>query len=226
MILDLHIHTTISGDSTIEHENLVQLARGAGLEGICITEHGREKSRIANMLACRYDFPVFGGMEVSTDLGDFLIFGVNYCPRNISKAKELKAFVEQEGGVMIAAHPFRSSFLRSARYPKPTVDEGCLYKFTQQVDAMEVCNGWSTGEEVLFASKVSKKLRMGGTGGSDAHVPWQVGCCVTIFERNIGYEAELVAELKRGAFQGEDRRTPEVKRDPMHWFSDCWTEKK
>ncbi|MDY6834820.1 MAG: PHP domain-containing protein [Chloroflexota bacterium] len=226
MILDLHIHTTMSGDSTIEHENLVQLARNADLDGICITEHGREKSRIANMIDGKHDFPVFGGMEASTDLGDFLIFGVNQCPRNISKAKELKAFVEQEGGVMIAAHPFRSRFLRSARYPKPSVDEACRYEFTQLVDAMEVFNGWSTGEEVLFASKVSKKLKLSGTGGSDAHVPWQVGCCVTIFDRNIRNEAELVTELKRGAFRCEDRRTPEVKKDPTHWFSDCWTENK
>ena len=82
---------------------------------------------------------------------------------------------------------------------------------------MEVINGWSTEEEVVFCQEVGMKLGLSGTGGSDAHIPQQIGCCVTIFDNGIKNEAELVEELKRGNFTAQDRRRPEQK-DPMHWF--------
>ena len=217
MVIDLHIHTIISGDSTITPEAMIEAARDAGLDGVCITEHGIEKSKIAKDLAEKYDFPVFGGLEASTELGDILVFGVDNYPRIISKAREIKEFVEEAGGVLIAAHPFRSSFGQSLHHNKLTTDVACQSQFLHMVDAMEVINGWSTEEEVMFCREVSQKLGLNGTGGSDAHVPWQIGCCVTVFENNIKDEAELVAELKRGKFRAEDRRRPEQK-GSLNWF--------
>ena len=217
MVLDLHIHTTISGDSIITAENLIKVAKSAGLDGVCITEHGIEKSRIADDLARRYEFPVFGGLEASTELGDILVFGIDSYPRVISKARELKEFVEEAGGVLIAAHPFRSNFSRSSFNPRLTINAACQSQLLQLVEAMEIINGWSTEAEVVFCQEVSEKLSLNGTGGSDAHVPWQIGCCVTIFENSIRSETELVAELKRGKFRAEDRRRPEQK-DPLNWF--------
>ena len=217
MVLDLHIHTTISGDSIITPDVLIEVAKAAGLDGVCITEHGVKKSEIAADLARKYDFPVFGGLEASTELGDILVFGVESYPRVISKARDIKDFVETAGGVLIAAHPFRSSYWQSLINSKLAKDTACQSPFLQLVDAMEVFNGWSTEAEVNFCQEVSQELGLNGTGGSDAHVPWQVGCCVTVFENNIMSEAELVAELKRGNFTAEDRRRPEQK-GPLNWF--------
>ena len=218
MVLDLHVHTTISGDSIITPEILVQAAKSAGLDGVCITEHGNEKSKIAEGLARKYNFPVLGGLEASTELGDILVFGIDSYPRVISRATELKQFVEQAGGVLIAAHPLRVSFRRLALGSELTVEEVCQWQLLQLVDAMEVFNGWASEAEGLFCVEVSRRLGLKGTGGSDAHVPWQIGCCVTVFENSIGSEAELVAELRRGKFKGEDRRAPEQK-DSLNWFS-------
>ena len=217
MILDLHIHTTISGDSTITPETLIQAAMDAGIDGVCITEHGIERSKIADDLSKKYDFPVFGGMEASTELGDILVFGIDKYPRIISKAVDLKEFVEDTGGVLVAAHPFRSAFYRSNANSKLTIDSGCRSQLLQLVDAMETTNGWSTEEEVVFCREVSKKLQLRGTGGSDAHIPLQVGCCVTIFENEITNESDLVTELKQGRFIAEDRRLSEQK-GPTNWF--------
>ena len=217
MILDLHIHTTISGDSIITPETLIPAAKNAGLDGICITEHGIEMSRIAEEVAMKYNFPVFGGMEASTELGDILVFGIDSYPRIISKASELKEFVEDAGGVMVAAHPFRSNFYRSTSNSRLTIDSACQSQLLQLVDAMEIANGWATEGEIIFCEEVSKRLGLSGTGGSDAHIPRQVGCCVTIFEKKIKNEAELVAELKQGKFRAEDRRLSEQK-GPMNWF--------
>ena len=217
MFLDLHIHTTISGDSTITPEILIEAAKRAGLDGVCITEHGIEKSRIAQDLSVKYDFPVLGGLEASTELGDILVFGIDSYPRTIYRARELMEFVNEAGGVLIAAHPFRSSFYRGALLPRLTVEEACKYQLLQLVDAMEVTNGLATEAEVVLCREVSQRLGLSGTGGSDAHIPWQIGCCVTVFENSIRSEAELVAELKRGSFTAEDHRRP-IHKDPLNWF--------
>jgi len=216
-VLDLHVHTAISGDSIITPEILLREAKGAGLDGVCITEHGVEKSRIATDLSDRYGFPFFAGLEASTELGDILIFGIDSFPRNISRARELKEFVEKAGGVLVAAHPFRSNFGRSSFNPNSGVDTHRKYQLLALVDAMEVINGWSSEAEVIYCQKVSKELGLSGTGGSDAHIPAQIGCCVTVFEAAIRNEVDLVAELKRGRFSAEDRRLPDQK-DPLNWF--------
>ncbi|MDO8785779.1 MAG: PHP domain-containing protein, partial [Syntrophales bacterium] len=116
-VLDLHIHTTISGDSLITPEVLFMGAKKAGLDGVCITEHGFEKSRIAADLSREYGFPFFAGMEASTELGDILVFGIDSFPRTISRARDLREFADKEGGVLVAAHPFRSNFNRSQLSP-------------------------------------------------------------------------------------------------------------
>lgn len=217
MVIDLHIHTTISGDSIITPEKLIYAAKNAGLDGVCITEHGIERSRIAEDLALKYDFPVFGGMEASTELGDILVFGIDSYPRSISKASELVEFVEDAGGVLIAAHPFRSNFNGSAFNDRLTFDAGCQSKLLQLVDVMETINGWSTEEEVVFCQEVNNKLGLYGTGGSDAHLPQQVGCCVTVFDNRVANETELTAELQQGRFIAEDRRLAKQK-GAINWF--------
>ena len=154
MILDLHIHTQPgSGDSNIQYNELVPRAREMGLDGICITEHGVEKTGIGEKLAREYDFLVLEGMETSTELGDILIFGLESIPRALYRAADMREYVKKEGGAMIAAH-----------------------------------------------------------------LPKQIGCCVTIFDNDIRSEADLVAELKGGRFRAEDRRLQEQKA-PNYWFS-------
>lgn len=222
MKLDLHVHTNQgSGDSMIDHRELVALARRAGLDGICLTEHGVAKTGLGEKLAREYDFLVLEGMEAGTELGDVLIFGIDSLPRTYYRAADMRAYVEKHGGVMIAAHPFRSEITRPLMMrstPKLTLEEACTRPFFQLVDGVEAANGWSAAEDVDFCFTLCARLGIKTTGGSDAHLSRQVGCCVTIFEDGIRSEADLVAEIKGGRFQGVDCRTPEQK-EPTYWFS-------
>jgi len=220
LIVDLHVHTCLgSDDSVITADQIITQAKKMGLDTICITEHGNVKSQIPEQLQEQREVLVLAGMEASTELGDVLIFGMDSCPRHIWRAADIRRLVVEARGVMIAAHPFRYSLATRAVLTSSrqfTVEHACRQRLLCLVDALEVANGWATKEEVAFTRKVARKLGMMGTGGSDAHYPEQIGCCVTVFDRFIGTEAELIEELKNGRFRPEDRRSSKQK-GPTAW---------
>jgi len=221
MVFDLHVHTRAgSGDSSIEYDDLVHWARQAGLDGVCITEHGNKKTGVAERLSRKYDFLVLEGMEMGTELGDILIFGIDELPRSLYRIEDIRSFVEKAGGVMFAAHPFRAEITRPIMLktvPKLTFDEAVSRKLFTLVDGIEVANGWSCQEDVEFCLKICRTLGLKAIASSDAHMPRQIGCCVTVFHNSIAGEADLVAELKGGRFYPEDRR-PRDKKGPHLWF--------
>ena len=107
--VDLHTHTRFGSNcSYMEPSQLVQRAKEVGLDAVCITEHNAlwEEEAIRG-LSEESGFRVLGGMEVSTELGDVLVFGVRSRLLAGSRIDELQGLVEEQGGLMIAAHPFR-----------------------------------------------------------------------------------------------------------------------
>jgi histidinol phosphatase-like PHP family hydrolase len=81
-----------------------------------------------------------------------------------------------------------------------TVEQACRRKVFEFVDAIEIGNGKLSEDENDMARKVAEKLGLPGTGGSDAHRVEEIGKWVTVFEREINNEPELVAELRAGRF--------------------------
>ena len=222
MVLDLHVHTRPgSGDSNIEYEDLVAWARRAGLDGVCITEHGLEKTGVAEKLSRDYDFLVLEGLEAGTEYGDILVFGVDRIPRTCYKAADLCRYVAEQGGVTFAAHPFRAEISRPIMMnstPRLTLEEAMARPVFKLVDGVEVANGWSAEEDVAFCQELCRRLGLKAIGASDAHMPRQIGACVTVFHNGVRSEADLVRELRLGHFTARDRRTPEQK-VPTYWFS-------
>lgn len=211
MRIDLHNHTAHgSGDALTEPDELVEIARARGLDGVCITEHSKEKTPLAEDLARRHGFPVFGGMEASSELGDFLVFGVPSVPRRLIAARDIREYVLAEGGVMVLAHPFRWDLSPKPwigpRDPDLTLEKALGLPVLGLVEALEVVNGQSTPEDVAFTTEVSRRAGLGGTGGSDSHVPLEIARCCTVFEDGVRSEAELVQALKSGRYWAEDRR--------------------
>lgn len=77
MLIDMHLHTRRSKDSTLSFPDAVEAARKAGVDAICVTDHGRftSEQEIAEMTE-RTGFLIFGGAEMNTALGHFLVYDV------------------------------------------------------------------------------------------------------------------------------------------------------
>jgi len=191
-------------------DELIQQAKRIGLDGVCITEHNQLwDPQAIKRLQEKHDFLVMGGVEVDTSYGDILVFGMHESVANIYYADELRRLVEESGGVMIAAHPFRNESPRiSSSIPEllMTLEEGRRRPVFRFVDAVEVYNGMARGDEMDFTVRVADSLNLRGTGGSDAHSILGVGGCFTIFENSIKDEAGLVEALKHGHYRPMDWR--------------------
>ena len=218
MKIDLHLHTLYgSACAYMNPDQLVQQAKSVGLEGVCITEHNQVWDRDAlRKLRDKYGFLIIGGVEVSTDMGEMLVFGLHRSVLRVYSALELRKMVDDAGGVMVMAHPFRSEpelfsqFDLSISSPNPTlpnkirsVGERPVFKL---VDALEIYNGRAGLKETSFTRAVARHIRLPGTGGSDAHAILGVGACYTIFENEIEDEQDLIIQIKEGRFQGVDDR--------------------
>jgi len=202
MRIDLHIHTSPrSACSYLDPLELIHEAQRMKLDGICLTEHqvlwdigdveklGREDG-----------IRIFRGNEFTTNQGDILVFGFYKDIKELLMIQELREEVKTAGGFMIAAHPFRGFKTFGIGQLQMTVEQACKRKVLEFVDAVEVGNGKLSPDENDMARKVAEKLDLPGTGGSDAHRVDEVGNWLTVFEKDIRNERELVEELHAGRF--------------------------
>ena len=202
MRIDLHIHTSPRSDcSYIDPHELIQEAQRLKLDGICLTEHQvLWDSADVKKLAREGGVKIFRGNEFTTNQGDILVFGLYKDIKELLMIQDLRAEVRKSGGFMIAAHPFRGFKTFGIGQLQMTVAQACKRKVLEFVDAVEIGNGKLSPDENDMARKVSEKLDLPGTGGSDAHRVDEVGKWLTVFEKEIQNENELVAELHAGRF--------------------------
>ena len=204
MIVDLHVHTKVfSQDSILEPDEAIQEAKRIGLDAICFTEHNKVwPEEEIHQLSQRWDFLVISGVEVDTIEGHVLVFGLHRDFEGIIRAHELREMVNQAGGVMVAAHPFKGFRVFGFSELKLSPEQASKRPVFQSVDALEGFSGKTMEKESILAQEVARKLGMKMTGGSDAHSLEGIGKCVTIFENKIANEQELITELKAGRFEG------------------------
>ena len=203
MLIDLHIHTSpLSACSYMDPQELMQEARRLKLDGICLTEHQvvwdpDEVDKLAGEAAIR----IFRGNEFTTNQGDILVFGFYEDIKELLIIQELRDKVTAADGYMIVAHPFRGFKTFGIGQLQLTVEQACQRKVLEFVDAVEIGNGKLSPDENEMARKVAEKLGLPGTGGSDAHRVDEVGTWVTVFEKDIEDENELLQELHAGRFK-------------------------
>ena len=211
-VFDLHVHTVRgSSDSSLTPQQLIKEARKIGLDGVCLTEHSGGWDGPGLLRAFEEtDIVVVKGLEVETDMGHVLVFGLHSYIDGIHRVGELRRVVDKAGGVMLSAHPFRNLFnhppynlnlLFGGEEERPrTALEAATHPLFELVDDLEVANGSNTERENRFALEVARHLGLRGTGGSDAHSSNGLGKYVTVFDGEVGSEAELIEALKTNAY--------------------------
>ena len=207
MLIDLHTHTyPNSDDSFLSPSELIVNAKKAGLDGVCLTDHDWywDHEAVA-WLEKQHKFLVIPGVETNTEEGHILAFGIGEFKFGMHRISFLREMVDENGGFMILAHPFRRNFYSSDDIDE-SVDKILKKPLFKYIDTIEALNGKATERQNQFSQALGKRLGWTGVGGSDAHELMEIPSCATYFERNIRNLEEMIQELKAGRYKPVDLR--------------------
>lgn len=203
MEIDLHIHTSrYSGCSTIDALKLLEKSKAVGLDGLALTEHGicwsRENIAEITRKSRVTDLVILPGQEVACYTkaghfqGEFLVFGPS---RSLGSSRSLEQILEiahGEGGVVIAAHPYRKLPHEDGFYG---AGDGV---YGADIDGLEMEHPSYDQESRRLAQRAVRTKGIAGIGCSDAHDLKDVGCCRTVFSRPVRDIPSLCEEIRAG----------------------------
>lgn len=191
MLIDLHCHTKLySACSALTPDALVRAARARGLDGVCITEHDAlwdlaDIERVGREM----DFLVLRGMEVTTEVGHVLVYGMEARHTGMSTLGDLHEAVRDAGALMYLAHPGRA-------YGTMLPDDLPSY-----FDSVEAQNGTEGMLQNDHAAHLARGMRLPGIGGSDSHSVREVGICATEFDGRFHDERSFLEALRTGRYR-------------------------
>ncbi len=200
MKIDLHVHTNVSSPcSLIPPQRAIQWAIEVGLDGICVTEHDEiAGAQVTSKLGLELGFPVFRGIEIYTEFGDMLVYGLyRDAPGWKTPFADLLEMCREAGAVVVPAHSCRVTG-ELERVHGPERADWLL----RNVDAVETHNGGCTPGGNEAALELARRYGLPGIGGSDAHHEFQLGRCYTLFQDEVRTDEELIAALKSGRCRG------------------------
>ena len=109
---------------------------------------------------------------MNTEDGHMLVFGIDRYVYGMHRMRDLSTLVEQAGGVIVAAHPYRRLM---PFYPADdelwslALERALVSPAFRHVCALEAINGHGSQHENLFSWQLCARLGLPGVAGSDAH---------------------------------------------------------
>ena len=183
MIIDPHIHSTYSGDSTATVEDIINYSKKIGLDAIAIADHNSIKGSIRALEYVRNDsdLVIIPSMEISTRKGHIVALGVTDEIIAGLSPEETIDRIHDQSGIAVAAHPFvhyREGIFTQTDY--------------MDVDALETLNSrYIFGFSNWRAKKLAEEKNIPQVGASDAHFLKAIGSCVTQLEADFTLESIL-----------------------------------
>ncbi|MEI6136368.1 MAG: CehA/McbA family metallohydrolase [Chloroflexota bacterium] len=203
MLIDLHTHTRFgSTDAMLDPDELIERSKAAGLDAVVLSEHDHTWSREdIRALGQRHNFLVLPGLEVSTNHGHILVYGVEVFDPSMREPEVLADLVRSANGAMVAAHPYRLHApmdWRNAEEHARAVMAALANPAYELAHAVEVINGHGRPEQNHFSELVALGLGRPGTAGTDSHQASDIGKAATYFDRDIRNERDLIEEILAG----------------------------
>ncbi len=200
MWIDTHCHTKFSYDNWLEPLDLIRRALSLGLSGVCITEHhSYEASEPVARIGREEGLLVLRGVEISTDKGHLLAYGVADDGWNVwgrdtyLPMQEVIERIALLGGVCAPAHPYREIGVASL------LDD--LFDL-RGISAVETHNGNNSDGDNDLACTAAVNLGLPTLGGSDCHKSSAVGRCATQFSSPVSDMPSFIAAVRSGACRG------------------------
>jgi len=166
--VDFHCHTIYSNDSLNSIDQLVRNARLRGLDKLVITDHnsirGAQEAKNADP-----DL-IIVGEEIKTTGGEILAaYVTEEVPRGLHPLDAVDR-LKKQGAFISLSHPFD----KNNRTPWP---EDMLTEILPFVDAIEIFNARNMDPKANDKAACFAQLHhLPGTVGSDAHIPYEIGC--------------------------------------------------
>ena len=198
--VDMHSHTMWSGDATTTPDELAHAVAEAGLDVLCITDHGTTAGavRLAGELPCR----VVVGQELRTGPGEIMgLFLTERLPFGIDALTAARR-IRAQGGLVYIPHPFDP--LRHC------LDEGTLRRLAAEglIDVVEAFNAKTSLQHLNErAAAFAAEFGLAGGAGSDAHVPEAIGAAYVEMPDFAG-PAEFLAAVHQGERVGHHFDAP------------------
>ena len=207
MILDMHVHTAASDDSTATIAGYIELIQAYRqfhpFDGFVLTEH-RTYTPGLNLQHYwdTHGVRIFQGIEMDTNLGHLLVYGVNQrvlerfdVTKRMHDGRRIIPQLTSLGAFAAPSHPFRESVFGPIMERDPEEIVG--------MHTIEAHNGQNRPEQNSRAADLCERYDLRALCGSDAHYvsPLWFLTCATAFEDTITSEAELVEALHDGAYR-------------------------
>ena len=228
MLVDPHVHTAVgSGDSIISVNELIIKAKQRMIGALCVTDHNSyDGFREIQELGKIDDLVVVKGIEIDTEFGDVLIYGIDVPEIPSMDLNELVDRVHAKSGAVIIPHPFvrcdleqrtmRSYLVRYLRETSSKINaeansieigikqlinyvqnrDPTLFSILKKADGIEVLNPNCSLLDNWLAFALAEYLGKNMIGSSDAHIPEQVGLYATVFPSDIECEKDFIQHLK------------------------------
>lgn len=220
----MHVHCYSFDSSTDPEEYLKSISNNKNthpIDGILITEHDKMNRKETGHLESKYGIKVLKAIEFGLFFGEreghFNIIGMDEdflkSIRHLGPKKVIKS-VNQNGGIVIANHPFSGQYYIANELKN------------LDIDILEVISGRGHFYQNRAAIKMAKRFGYKGIGGSDAHnIIADFGNCATYFKNNIRTVNELIEELNNDeyhpvySFSKYDLNIPDsVRLENTHWM--------
>ncbi len=190
--LDLHVHTAGSPDAHTKIENLPEIMRARGLDGLAITEHNRfDPPNLPDVL-------IVPGVEISSRDGHILALGVKENIPSRLSADETITRIHDQGGVAIIAHPH-----------DPVSSRVKIADLKVRPDAVETVNSDALSFHISnwLARRDARKFELPQVGGSDSHIPESIGDAYTVVDSNSRDVRGVLEAIKAGRVHPEGHPT-------------------